>query len=352
MASEKQSPGTVAQSDPLSACSWSSINYAKTSDNLRAKSELYSIDSTSDSLIATDFNFSVPEGATIDGIEIALECRANPTTAIDTVCTLRNAGANIGNSQNDRLTWPANDAVKYIGGESDKWGATLTPAICNGAGFGVALYLTDNAAGTIAEIDSIAITVYYTTSSANITEFLTFSATAAIEPATDLGGNTFTETLTFSAGATMSGGANVAANEDLAFSTGALMFSGHDKEQSGVRIISASNDYSIDYAKIHQLIEVSKRDFQVNKYGDGHNRIYLKSSWRKTWTLTIWPSDTHKTLITALRSETGDLRLFPLYKYDKSTFYKCRVDPRAPLYYHSGQGDAETLLTLIFYETA
>ena len=130
------------------------------------------------------------------------------------------------------------------------------------------------------------------------------------------------------------------------------MVVGYDGERAGIRLISAAGDYSIDYHSIERLEEIWSKDYQVNKYLDGHNRIYLRSAWRKVWALTFHADDVVKTFISALRSETGDIKFFPLWKYDKATYYKVRVDTRAPLHYYAGLGDAEKQLKLILYEIA
>lgn len=117
-----------------------------------------------------------------------------------------------------------------------------------------------------------------------------------------------------------------------------------------IKIVSGTNDLSVRWEQVVNLVETWTRDYQVNKYADGHNSIYLLSAWRKTWKVIIYASDTARTFITALQSDTGVMALHPLYRYNQSTYYGVRVDNRAPLNYYGGDGDGETMLQAIFYE--
>lgn len=350
MSSEKQSP-TIVSIYAAATVLWGNEQYVKTSDNLRAEAQMANPNTFTDSILCTGFGFTVPDGATVDGIEIALERRANPSTSISFWAQLYSGGG-VGQLKQDATTWPVNDAVCYVGGSSDLWNATLTPLDINGANFGISFLLANNAAGTVAEIDSIAITVYYTESAATVNESITMSASAAMSLTEDVGGTTYNDSITFAAEATITGAGNQDLLDAITLNGYAFMLSGHTQEEAAIRLISSTNDLYIRWQDIERMIESWKRDFQINKYADGHNRIYLRSSWRKTWQILINANDTARTFVTTLRSETGNIKFFPLYKYDKSTFYKCRVDNRLPLNYYSGQGDHEALMQVVLYEVA
>jgi hypothetical protein len=153
------SPGTMAQ-DVFGGIAWTDANNAMASDDSRA-SCVMGADETSDLLIASDFGFSIPAGATIDGVEVEIEKRASGVAGGDNIA-LWVEGSQQGDNKASAGEWPASDTYETYGGAADLWALSLTAEQVNASDFGVTLsVLTDSGGGT-AEVDHIRITVYYT----------------------------------------------------------------------------------------------------------------------------------------------------------------------------------------------
>lgn len=163
-------PGTMADATGAGgSVSWGAVDNAKTSNDAFTYASA-SGTTTSHELRATNFSFAVPDGATINGVTVAIERRqaiGNGNTVKDSVIKLMKAGAVTGSSKADTATtWPNTDTVKSYGGISDVWGATLSVEDVNASTFGVslivALNVSDDFEACVARVDFISITVTYT----------------------------------------------------------------------------------------------------------------------------------------------------------------------------------------------
>lgn len=118
---------------------------------------------TSKSLGATNFGFTVPGGATIDGIEVGVKRRDTSNDIADFEVKLVVGGVLTGNNKADTVTaWPPTLQYTSYGGASDLWGTTLSESDVNSTQFGVALRVSPLATGGTAEVDHIRMTVHYT----------------------------------------------------------------------------------------------------------------------------------------------------------------------------------------------
>ena len=125
---------------------------------------------TSYLLVAGGFGFAIPDGATIDGIQVKVNrmTSANPSGTRDAVVQLtRDGSAVVGSNLADAATnWPTRLTTASYGGAGALWGTTWTPAEVNAAGFGVALQAVNqnSKAGRVrtATVDFIRVTVTYT----------------------------------------------------------------------------------------------------------------------------------------------------------------------------------------------
>lgn len=115
-----------------------------------------------DYLIATGFGFSIPTGATIDGVTVRVDASETGAGNSSYIPQLVSAATPtlIGSAKSAVTVNNTSQVTSTDGGSSDLWGATLTPAICNAAGFGVAIWSTD-ATNTLS-IDFITVEVTYT----------------------------------------------------------------------------------------------------------------------------------------------------------------------------------------------
>ncbi|WP_127474683.1 hypothetical protein [Sulfurivermis fontis] len=147
---------------------WSNPDRARVSDNNRADTRL---DDWQDSelLECTDFGFSIPVAATIDGISVRIERRAQVDNRMrDRDLQLIKGGTTVGSNYADTTTWfPTSDTYASYGGAADLWGTTWTPAEINAGNFGVGLRVrkdTNSGGNTRAYVDHVEITIHYTDS--------------------------------------------------------------------------------------------------------------------------------------------------------------------------------------------
>ncbi len=115
-------------------------------------------------LKASNFAFVIPTEATVTGVKVTVERKAAGTIKDAIVKLLDGSGALQGNDKADTATaWPTSDTAKDYGGDSDTWGATVTPAVINDTDFGVAIAVKADAVDSAAYIDYVSMTVYYST---------------------------------------------------------------------------------------------------------------------------------------------------------------------------------------------
>jgi len=121
-------------------------------------------------LYATGFGFSIPTGATIDGVvaQVQKVTLAGAGSTVDNSVKLIKGGTISGTDKADTTTpWPYTEAYVSYGGSSDLWGLSLTPSDVSASNFGLAF----SAEGGYQDIngypaiDHIELTVYYTTAS-------------------------------------------------------------------------------------------------------------------------------------------------------------------------------------------
>lgn len=162
------SPGTVVSSDPTGAApAWSNPGNATASDDARATCTGGTGENT-EFLHATNFGFSVPAGATIDGLILEVERSrgANNGNQDNQIHLAKNGVSWLappGTNKSTGATFPASDAYTTYGSSSDLWGQTWTAADINHSGFGAGITAIDNLGnGLSVRIDHVRITVHYT----------------------------------------------------------------------------------------------------------------------------------------------------------------------------------------------
>jgi hypothetical protein len=163
------SPGTVANDATVSGVAWVNPGNAATRDDVYATHTASASVSTSEYLKATNFGFSIPSGATIDGILVEIERKAATNSAFifirDRYVHIVKADGTFGaTNRGDTVTkWSITEAYFSYGSSSDVWGETWDAGKINDVDFGVALAI-QGVAGTanVASVDHIRITVYYT----------------------------------------------------------------------------------------------------------------------------------------------------------------------------------------------
>ncbi len=155
------SPGTVADDATVGDVDgWQNVNNAKVSDNSYS---VCMMDGDSHYLKATNFGFSIPTTATINGILVEVERMESGGLGevVDTYVKIVRSDGSFGTTNKaDTVNWWVGESYKPYGGAADLWGESWTAADINDADFGVGF-----AAGfgmTTINVDHIRITVYYT----------------------------------------------------------------------------------------------------------------------------------------------------------------------------------------------
>ena len=119
-----------------------------TSESNYAGATLQKNGGLSNYLRATNFGFSVPTNATIDGVEVQISHMGQPTENLgDEFVYLVNSGGIISGCENKASSqdWAYQTQETYsYGGASDLWSCSLTHTIVNSSTFGVQLMVQNN----------------------------------------------------------------------------------------------------------------------------------------------------------------------------------------------------------------
>ena len=140
---------------------WSNPGNITADDNADASSLNFDSDEIQYHLRSSSYGFTIPGGATIDGIEVQVERLNSGGTASDNEARLAKAGVMVGADRSAAGNWPTTRTVETYGSPTDLWGTTWTPAEVNAAGFGFSIQaLATNASSVF--VDYHRIIVYYT----------------------------------------------------------------------------------------------------------------------------------------------------------------------------------------------
>ncbi len=170
MASEgPNSPGTMADDNAVGDHPWTDVDKAKVSDDDYAYAPDIVTNDKTEYLKATNFGFSIPVGATIDGIVVEIE-RFEASTGRDVTddgVKIVKSDGSIGAEDKSLVpTWAVGDPQSYVsyGDVDDLWSEDWEYTDINNSNFGVVLSAIGGG-GVVqgqASVDHIRITVYYT----------------------------------------------------------------------------------------------------------------------------------------------------------------------------------------------
>jgi hypothetical protein len=120
--------------------------------------------STYQPLYVNNFAFSLPSGASIVGISVLVELRANAAhTAYIRASMSWNNGTNFTSTKETSTYYDTVDAVKYLGSSTDLWGRTWSDSEFADGTFQLCIEgKGDNATGRV-YLDVTQVCVYYTT---------------------------------------------------------------------------------------------------------------------------------------------------------------------------------------------
>lgn len=164
MASEgPNSPGTII-GDMVGSHLWSNPENAGASDDTYATVSVAGADS--EALQATDFGFSIPVDATVDGIVCEVEGKESTgADRLDDLAVRIIKGGVVGSTDRSNASfWAFSDTYRSYGGTTDKWGETWEPADINASDFGFSISVHGFFGGgsSACAVDHIRITVHYT----------------------------------------------------------------------------------------------------------------------------------------------------------------------------------------------
>jgi len=117
---------------------------------------------TSYYLKATNFGFSIPSGATINGVTVRYECSTTAMSVYENSLRLIKAGTISGSDYSTTAAYTGTDTVYTRGGSSDLWSLSLSAADVNDPTFGVGLSVYDFMGGGDTRVDYITIEIAYT----------------------------------------------------------------------------------------------------------------------------------------------------------------------------------------------
>lgn len=160
-------PGTVTQTS-TGAVSWTNPTNVEVNDNADATAGLSVVNLNSETLLITNFGFSIPGSGTILGIQVAIKKHgtANPSALTDNTVQLIKGGTQSGNNKANIFDWTSAYSTPTYGGSNDLWGLTLAASDVNASNFGVAIQvgqINNGGGGATAGIDFVSITITYAT---------------------------------------------------------------------------------------------------------------------------------------------------------------------------------------------
>lgn len=153
-----------------SAVGYSPAGNVTASDNVYATAtHCDCCDQNTQCLTVSDFGFSIPAGAVIEGIVLEVEKRRNAGGSgivEDNGLQIMKGGVLVGlNKSQYGIDWPTTDTYVSYGSSTDLWGTTWTVADINANDFGVSLASISYVCGATitTAIDHVRMTVYYST---------------------------------------------------------------------------------------------------------------------------------------------------------------------------------------------
>ncbi len=163
--------GTGADDSTVGTVSWTNPGNATTSNGSFATAGALFGDQTH-YLKMTNFGFSIPSGATINGIQVIYDHLYTPNTVSPgpswTVVKMVKNGTISGNNLGSGSMLSGQGNATF-GSGSQLWGLTWTDTDINASTHGVVCSVTDTTfAGTTAKIDGTQMTVTYTVSSGGV----------------------------------------------------------------------------------------------------------------------------------------------------------------------------------------
>jgi len=113
---------------------------------------------TTQTLVGTNFGFSIPTGSTIDGIEVLVQATGDTATHT-TEINVRKDGSTVGTEKSQGVAYTTTMTDFTFGSVSDLWDLSVTAAEVNSSNFGTRFRILDDASFAV---DVMKIKVTYT----------------------------------------------------------------------------------------------------------------------------------------------------------------------------------------------
>jgi hypothetical protein len=163
MSSQGPNYGSTYSQISFGGSSWANLSNLSASDGAFATNTVHPSNGAN-VLVAQGFGFSIPTGATIDGILVEIQGKADATVGgggngqlIKTGTTGTGSTFSFGSASG----WTTTNTIFSMGGSTNLWGTTWSPSDVNGSDFGIRIDVGFYPNHLIS-VDAIRFTVYYT----------------------------------------------------------------------------------------------------------------------------------------------------------------------------------------------
>jgi len=158
--------GTFTNDASVGTIDWTNPSNAQTSNNVYATITTASASAVTHYLKASNFNFDISDGSTINGISVNVERNEGSSTLRVTDNSIRMVKNNIisGSDKSTGVSWPQYDTTIIYGGAADLWSQSWTASDINSAttGFVISAIHDSSTNSRTLSIDYINMTVCYT----------------------------------------------------------------------------------------------------------------------------------------------------------------------------------------------
>jgi hypothetical protein len=161
-------PTVTTNTTGVGSSDWSNSDGIKDSGGLNYATNNIPSGASTRFLKGTHYDFNIPAGATINGIQVAIRRKASGSNVKDNVVKLVKNNGIVGDNKaysGSDSNWPtSNISTRGYGSSSDLWNETWSLADINNDNFGVVLSAenTDEDANRVASVDYMTIVITYT----------------------------------------------------------------------------------------------------------------------------------------------------------------------------------------------
>ena len=181
-------PGTGADDSSIGSLTWASPAHIEGLSGY-TYATIHNANGITHYLKGTNFGFSIPTTANINGIKLDINrSKSGPVT--DNTVKLVKSDGTLGSTNKAGVSWSATYVTATYGGSTDLWGETWAASDINDADFGAVLAANILMAGTmgtgIAYVSWFNITVYYTVPELSVSDSNSLTESQSVELLLDL----------------------------------------------------------------------------------------------------------------------------------------------------------------------